>query len=87
MKLVLFCGGLSIRMRWEIFDYTHDGEELVQEPFGRLINERKLMAYPYEGYWACMDTWKEKQGLHDVFGRAVRPGRCGINSADRWRRT
>jgi hypothetical protein len=46
MKVVLFCGGLSMRMRPEIFDYMHDGEELVEEPFGRLINERKLMACP-----------------------------------------
>jgi len=37
MKVVLFCGGLSMRMRREIFDYIHDGEELVEEPFGRLI--------------------------------------------------
>jgi glucose-1-phosphate cytidylyltransferase len=56
MKVVLFCGGLSMDMRREIFDYMHDGEELVEEPFVRLINERKLMAYPYEGYCACMDT-------------------------------
>ena len=73
MRVVLFCGGLSMRMRREIFDYMHDGEELVEEPFGRLINERKLMAYPYEGYWACMDTLKEKQELHDVFGRGSAP--------------
>jgi len=72
----------------EIFDYMYDGEEeLVEKPFGRLINERKLTAYPYEGYRACMDTLKEKQELHDVFGRAVRPGRCGISSADKGRRT
>jgi glucose-1-phosphate cytidylyltransferase len=73
MKVVLFCGGLSMRMRREIFDYMHDGEELVEEPFGRLINERKLMAYPYEGYWACMDTFKEKQDLEDLFGRGNAP--------------
>jgi glucose-1-phosphate cytidylyltransferase len=74
-------------MRREIFDYRHDGEELVEEPFGRLINERQLMAYPYEGYWARMDTLKETQELHDVFGRVVRCARCGISSADQGRRT
>ena len=73
MKVVLFCGGLSMRMRREIFDYMHDGEELVDEPFGRLMNERRLMAYPYEGFWACMDTFKEKQELDDVFGRGRVP--------------
>jgi len=73
-----------MRMRREIFDYIHDGEELVEEPFG---SERKLMVYPYEGYWARMDTLKEKQELYNVFGRAVRLGRCGISNADKGRRT
>ena len=51
----------------------HDGEELVEEPFRRLIGEGKLMTYPHDGYWACMDTFKEKQDLEDVFGRGNAP--------------
>ena len=39
------------------------GEELVEEPFRRLIAERKLLAYPYDGFWAPMDTLKEKAKL------------------------
>ena len=31
------------------------------------------MAYPRDGYWACMDTFKEKQDLEDVFGRGSAP--------------
>ncbi len=51
----------------------HDGEELVEEPFRRLIGEGRLMAYPHDGFWACMDTFKEKQDLEDVFGRGSAP--------------
>ncbi len=65
-------GGFMV-LRQEIFDYLRDGEELVEEPFRRLIVEGKLMAYPHEGYWACMDTFKEKQDLEDVFDRGKAP--------------
>jgi len=65
-------GGFMV-LRREIFSYLHDGEELVEEPFRRLISEGKLMAYPHDGFWACMDTFKEKQDLEDVFGRGNAP--------------
>lgn len=58
--------------RKEVFDYIKDGEELVEEPFRRLIAAGQLMAYSHEGYWACMDTYKERQELEDIYsgGRA-----------------
>ncbi len=49
--------------RREIFDYIREGEDLVEEPFQRLIAEEKLIAYPYHGFWAPMDTLKDKQNL------------------------
>jgi glucose-1-phosphate cytidylyltransferase len=55
-------GGYFI-FRQEIFDYLYEGEELVQEPFQRLIQENKLISYPHEGFWAPMDTVKERQAL------------------------
>jgi glucose-1-phosphate cytidylyltransferase len=65
-------GGFMV-LRHEIFNYILDGEELVEEPFQRLIGASKLMAYPHEGFWACMDTFKEKQDLEDMFGRGNAP--------------
>lgn len=35
-------------------------DELVQRPFQRLAAERKLLAYKYDRFWACMDTFREK---------------------------
>jgi glucose-1-phosphate cytidylyltransferase len=55
-------GGYFI-FRQAIFDYLFEGEELVQEPFQRLIQENKLISYPHEGFWAPMDTVKERQAL------------------------
>jgi glucose-1-phosphate cytidylyltransferase len=55
-------GGYMI-LRKEIFDYIGEGEELVQEPFQRLIKQDLLLAYRYEGFWAPMDTLKDQQDL------------------------
>ncbi len=46
--------------RTEIFDYMQPGEELVEEPFARLIEANELVGVPYEGFWMPMDTFKEK---------------------------
>jgi glucose-1-phosphate cytidylyltransferase len=65
-------GGFMV-LRREIFRFMENGDELVEAPFHRLISEGKLMAYAHEGYWACMDTFKEKQDLEDVFERGNAP--------------
>ena len=65
-------GGFMV-LRQEIFSYMKDGEELVEEPFQRLIGAGRLMVYPHGGYWACMDTFKEKQDLEDLFGSGSAP--------------
>ncbi len=59
--------------RREIFDYLKDGEELVQEPFQRLIELRQLVAFQYGGFWASMDTFKDKQRLDDLNARGEAP--------------
>jgi glucose-1-phosphate cytidylyltransferase len=67
-------GGYFV-FRREIFDYLHDGEDLVNEPFGRLIAERRLLAYPYRGFWAPMDTLKDKHDLESMLESGVAPWR------------
>jgi len=65
-------GGFFI-FRNDIFRYMQDGEELVVEPFQRLIAKGQLIAHKYEGFWACMDTFKEKQQLEDLYTRGDAP--------------
>jgi glucose-1-phosphate cytidylyltransferase len=57
----------------DIFKYMRDGEELVHEPFTRLIDEQQLIAYNHDGFWACMDTFKERQLLEDMYSRGQTP--------------
>ncbi len=65
-------GGFFV-LRNTIFDYMHDGEDLVQEPFQRLIGGKQLVSYAHDGFWACMDTFKERQTLEDMYSRGEAP--------------
>jgi glucose-1-phosphate cytidylyltransferase len=67
-------GGFFI-FRKEIFDYIREGEELVLEPFERLIESRQLMAYRYEGFWRAMDTLRDRQVLEDMVEKGNIPWR------------
>ena len=53
-------------LRREIFDVMRPDEELVIEPFARLIEQGKLIAVPYDGFWQNMDTFKEKAKLDEI---------------------
>jgi glucose-1-phosphate cytidylyltransferase len=53
-------------MRKDIFRYIQPGEELVRQPFQRLIARKALLAYRYNGFWECMDTFKDKQHLDEL---------------------
>jgi glucose-1-phosphate cytidylyltransferase len=84
-------GGFFV-LRKEIFRYIYPGDELVRQPFQRLIERNALMAYKHHGFWHCMDTFKDKQSLEELnLGAApwkvwnqvppARPGRVGAISA------
>jgi glucose-1-phosphate cytidylyltransferase len=57
----------------EIFDYIQEGEELVQEPFYRLLEQNQLLTYKNQGFWACIDTLKEKKLFDDMYARGETP--------------
>jgi glucose-1-phosphate cytidylyltransferase len=63
-------------LRPEIFDYMNEGEELVLEPFWRLIEADKLMAYKHEGFWRCMDNLKDRQVLEEMVEQGRMPWRA-----------
>jgi glucose-1-phosphate cytidylyltransferase len=48
-------------------------EELVIEPFHRLVKEQQLIGYPYDGFWASMDTFKDKQQLESLYSTGAAP--------------
>jgi glucose-1-phosphate cytidylyltransferase len=65
-------GGFFV-FRQAIFDYIHDGDELVLQPFQRMIKDRRLLAYNYDGFWLAVDTAKEKRRVDDLFAAGNPP--------------
>jgi glucose-1-phosphate cytidylyltransferase len=53
-------------LRSSIFDYMEFGDELVIQPFKKLIDKDLLLGYRHDEYWA-MDTFKEQQELTDMY--------------------
>jgi glucose-1-phosphate cytidylyltransferase len=59
--------------RKEIFDYMEKGDDLVVKPFERLIEKKALRAHRHSGFWAPMDTLKEKLQLEAMYESGNRP--------------
>jgi glucose-1-phosphate cytidylyltransferase len=59
-------GGYFV-FRHDLFDYMEAGDELVEEPFRRLIADQQLLAYPHDGFWMPMDTAKDKKMLDELY--------------------
>jgi glucose-1-phosphate cytidylyltransferase len=68
---MLVNGGYFI-LRQDIFDFIQEGEDLVGEPFTRLIAKDLVMGYTYANFWS-MDTFKEQQELSDLWLRGNAP--------------
>jgi glucose-1-phosphate cytidylyltransferase len=68
---VLINGGYFV-FRREIFDYINEGEELVEQPFQRLVAAHKVTGFRWRGFWRCMDTFKDKI----TFDRMDARGEC-----------
>jgi glucose-1-phosphate cytidylyltransferase len=80
-QLGLYINGGYWIMRREVFDFIKSGEEVVEEPMRRLIAAKQLAPYRYEGFWACMDTFKEKMMLDDMVNSGKAKWQVWANSA------
>jgi glucose-1-phosphate cytidylyltransferase len=60
-------------MSTEIFDHMRPGEELVVEPFERLIEMSALTTYRHEDFFVPMDTFKDRQVLEDLHSKGNPP--------------
>ena len=66
-------GGYFV-FRPEIFDYLNEGEDLVEDAImTRLVPRKRVLAYPYKGYWSPADTVKERAQLDDMYNRGYCP--------------
>ncbi|MGH3331236.1 MAG: sugar phosphate nucleotidyltransferase [Nocardioidaceae bacterium] len=65
-------GGYFV-LRQGIFDYLDEGDDLVMDGCVRAARDGKMLAVPYDGFWAPMDTLKERTTLEDQYHRGIRP--------------
>jgi glucose-1-phosphate cytidylyltransferase len=49
------------------FDYLNGASVLEREPLERLAADDQLRAYRHEGFWDCMDTYKDAVLLNDLW--------------------
>ncbi|MGA2362158.1 MAG: sugar phosphate nucleotidyltransferase [Candidatus Aminicenantales bacterium] len=59
--------------RKEIFKYIQEGEDLVKEPFCRLIEQKRIMTHKHQGFWMAMDTFKDKLFLDEMVAKDDMP--------------
>lgn len=58
-------GGYFV-LRREIFDFLNEGEDLVADACARAADLGRFRAVRYDGFWAPMDTLKERAYLEDL---------------------
>jgi glucose-1-phosphate cytidylyltransferase len=56
-------------------DYLQRDSVLERRPLQRLAAERQLRAYRHEGFWDCMDTYKDAVTLNDMWAAGEAPWR------------
>ena len=64
-------GGFFCLQR-DALGYLESDSVLERTPLERLAQENELRAYRHEGFWECMDTYKDAVALNDLWvsGRA-----------------
>jgi glucose-1-phosphate cytidylyltransferase len=76
--------GLFVLKR-DIFNYIQPGDELVIQPFRRLIQEKQLTAFEYDGFFAAMDTFKDKQQLDNLYEGGQPPWQVWKDANGEWK--
>jgi glucose-1-phosphate cytidylyltransferase len=67
-------GGYFV-LRQGIFDVLEENDDLVEDGFGRLAAQGRLAAVRYNGFWAPMDTLKERNHLEELHRKGNPPWR------------
>ena len=57
----------------KIFDYLGENDVLEKKPFEKLAKEKQISAYKFNGFWECMDTYKDTQLLNELWKKNKAP--------------
>ena len=67
-------GGFFVFER-DVFDWIGENDDLERNTFVRFAEAGQIMAFRHEGYWACMDTYKDTVILSDLWENGQAPWR------------
>ncbi len=56
-----------------VFDYLEGNSVLEREPFENLANDGEIAAFKHEGFWECMDTFKDNMLLNELWDSGKAP--------------
>jgi glucose-1-phosphate cytidylyltransferase len=72
----LISGGYFV-CRAKLFDYLTEREDLVLEadPMRHMVRDRQLAVYTHEGFWQCMDTYRDWELLNELDRKNEAPWR------------
>jgi glucose-1-phosphate cytidylyltransferase len=54
-----------------IFEVLGDDSVLEREPFERLTGRGEMLAFRHEGFWKCMDTFKDNLEFEEIWQRSA----------------
>lgn len=63
-------GGFFV-FKHKIFSYIGENDVLEKKPFEELAAKREIAAFKIDGFWQCMDTFKDYQLLSDLWNKGA----------------
>jgi glucose-1-phosphate cytidylyltransferase len=61
-----------------MLEHLREDSVLEREPLERLAATGELAAFRHEGFWACMDTYKDAVALDDLYTAGEAPWAAGL---------
>lgn len=65
-------GGFFVFNR-KIFDYIKEDYDLEKETFEDLVKEKQICAFKHDGFWKCMNTFKDTMELNELWDKHNAP--------------
>jgi glucose-1-phosphate cytidylyltransferase len=63
-------------------DYIDEDSVLEHKPLEHLARDKQLAAFRHEGFWDCMDTYKDAVELNDLWASGKAPWRAFAGASD-----
>jgi len=72
VKTGLINGGFFVFQK-EVFDYLSEDGSLEREPLERLARDGELAIFRHDGFWHCMDTYRDMEQLNEIWAAGTAP--------------